>query len=47
MAKKSIYEQAKEYYPKYWDIDRLRTLVEKGKLTPEQFAEITGEDYEA
>ncbi len=46
MAKKSVYEQAKEYYPKYWDIDRMRNLVAKGKLTPEQFKEITGEDYE-
>lgn len=43
----SIYEQAKKYYPKYWDIDRLRTLVAKGKLTPEQFEEITGEVYHA
>lgn len=46
MAKKSVYEQAKEYYPKYWDIDRMRNLVAKGKLTAEQFKEITGEDYE-
>ena len=46
MVKKSVYEQAKEYYPKYWDIDRMRNLVAKGKLTPEQFEEITGEDYE-
>lgn len=46
MAKKSVYEQAKEYYPKYWDIDRMRNLVVKGKLAEEQFKEITGEDYE-
>jgi len=43
----SIYEQAKKYYPKYWDIFRLRHLVELGKLTPEQFEEITGEVYHA
>ncbi len=41
----SVYEMAKKYYPKNWDIERLRTLVEKGKLTPGEFKEITGEDY--
>ena len=47
MAKMTIYEQAKKYYPKNWDIDRLKNLVAKEKLTPEEFKEITGEDYEA
>lgn len=39
------YEMAKKYYPKFWDIDRLRTLVEKDKLTPAEFEEITGQPY--
>lgn len=42
----SIYEQAKKYYPKNWNIDRLKKLVSLGKLTEEEFKEITGEDYE-
>lgn len=42
----NAYELAKKYYPSFWGIDRLRLLVEKGKLTPEQFKEITGEDYD-
>ncbi len=41
-----IYEMAKKNYPQLWNIDMLRTLVAKGRITPEQFKEITGEDYE-
>lgn len=41
-----IYEMAKKNYPRLWNIDMLRTLVSKGRITPEQFKEITGEDYE-
>lgn len=41
-----IYEMAKKNYPQLWNIDMLRTLVGKGRITPEQFKEITGEDYE-
>lgn len=43
---KSVYELAKEYYPKRWNKDRLRALVAAGKLTEEQYEEITGEVYE-
>lgn len=32
----------KGYYPKMWSIERLKTLVEKGKLTEEEFEQITG-----
>ena len=42
----SAYEMAKKYYPVMWDINRLRKLVALGKLTEEEFEEITGEDYE-
>lgn len=38
----SVYELAKKYYPTLWDINRLRALVAAGKLTQEQFDEITG-----
>ena len=41
-----IYEMAKKNYPRLWNIDMLRALVEKGRITREQFKEITGEDYE-
>ena len=45
MSSANTYELAKKYYPKFWDIDRLRTLVNKGLLTEEQFEEITGQPY--
>ena len=38
---------AKKWYDKgIWGIDRLRELVETEVITPEEFKEITGEDYE-
>lgn len=40
-----VYELAKKYYPAKWNIERLRKLVSAGKLTEEQFKEITGEDF--
>lgn len=36
----SIYEMAKKYYPKMWDIDRLNALLKAGKLTEEEYREI-------
>lgn len=42
----NAYELAKKYYPQCWGIDRLKKLVKTGKLTEEQFLEITGEQYE-
>lgn len=41
-----VFEMAKENYPDPWNKAMIRRLVEKGKLTPEQFEEITGEIYE-
>ena len=41
-----VFEMAKENYPDPWNKAMIRRLVEKGKLTPEQFKEITGEIYE-
>ncbi len=37
----NVYELAKKYYLKGWDINRLKALVKAGKLTTEQYAEIT------
>ena len=39
------YEMAKHYYPKLWDKQRLKYLVDAEKITKEQYKEITGEDY--
>ena len=37
----SVFEMAKKYYPKMWDIDRLNALLKAGKLTEEEYKEIT------
>ena len=39
----SVYEMAKMYYPRLWDKSRLETLVAAGRLTQEEYQEITGE----
>ena len=39
--KKTVFEMAKEYYPRLWGIDRINALYEKGKLTEEEYKEIT------
>ncbi|MBS6956573.1 MAG: XkdX family protein [Enterocloster asparagiformis] len=36
---------AEKYYPRLWDINRLRTLVAAGKLSETDYQEITGEIY--
>lgn len=41
----TVKEMAKNYYPKLWSIDRLKALVAVGKLSEEDFKEITGETY--
>lgn len=33
------------YYPIYWDNDRIKKLVEAGKLTAKEYKEITGQVY--
>ena len=38
-------ELAVKYYPTFWDADRIKKLVEAGKLTGEEYKEITGNDY--
>ena len=41
----TAFEMAMKYYPTLWSIDRLRALVAAGKLTPEEYMKITGEEY--
>lgn len=36
----TVYELAKQYYPRLWDDKRIDALVEVGKLTKEQAEEI-------
>lgn len=42
---KTVKEMAMSYYPKLWNIERIKALVEAGKLTSEEYEEITGEAY--
>lgn len=43
----TVVEMAKKYYDEgLWPISRLKALVKKGKLTKDEYKEITGEDYE-
>ena len=43
----NIYEMAKKNYGRTWAKEMLAALVAKGKLTPEEYQEITGEAYGA
>ena len=43
----SVYEMAKQYYPRLWDKSRLEALAEAGKLTEDEVTEITGGAEEA
>ncbi|MCB7067868.1 XkdX family protein [Enterocloster citroniae] len=36
---------AVKYYPRLWDISRLKALVAAGKLSEADYQEITGEVY--
>ena len=36
----SVYELARKYYPRLWSEERLRALVEAGRLTDEEVREI-------
>ena len=40
----SVYELAKRYYPRLWNKSRLESLVEAGRLTEEEFREITSQE---
>lgn len=42
------FEKIKLYYETgLWDINRVKDAVVKGKITAEQFKEITGQDYDS
>lgn len=41
---RSVYNLAKQYYPRLWDKSRLEALVDAGRLTEEEFRELTGEN---
>ena len=41
----NVKELARKYYPKLWDIDRIKALVAAGKLTEADYKEITGKTY--
>lgn len=34
-----------KYYPRLWNINRLKALVAAGKLSEADYKDITGEDY--
>lgn len=37
----TVYEMAKQYYPRMWGKERLQALLDAGKLTQSEFDEIT------
>lgn len=42
-----MFEKIKIYYDEgFWGIERVRKMVEIGKITEEEFEEITGGKYE-
>ena len=41
----NVLKMAKKYYPVLWNIGRIKALVAVGKLTQEEYKEVTGEDY--
>lgn len=42
-----MFEKIKAYYDsQLWSKERVRNVVDKGALTPEEYEEITGEAYE-
>lgn len=43
----AMYEKIKSYYNGgYWSMERVRNAVEKGVITPEEYRDITGDNYE-
>ena len=41
-----IFQLALKNYPENWNIEMMRTLVFKGRLSEEEYEEITGEAFE-
>ncbi len=44
--KKTVFEMAKEYYPRLWGIERIEALYAAGKLTEDEYKSIIGESEE-
>lgn len=42
----TVFEMAQSYYPRLWDENRLRQLVQAGKLTKEEADRIMGKKEE-
>lgn len=42
----TIFEMAKQYYPRLWNESRIRQLVNAGKLSEEEYQQITGNPYQ-
>ena len=40
----SVFEMAKQYYPRLWDRSRIEALVEAGRLTEQEAEEIMREE---
>lgn len=43
----SVLKSAKKWYPDGWSDKMVRVLVERGKLTKDEYKELTGKDYDA
>lgn len=41
-----LFNTVKRYYPKYYSKEDVKVFVAAGKLTEEEYKEITGEVYE-
>ena len=47
MEKSKKYDLVKDYYDQgFWSIKKVRNAVKCGWITPEEFEEISGEQYE-
>ena len=40
----SVYELAQKYYPRLWDRERLEALLAAGRLSQEEFDQLTAEE---
>lgn len=38
----SVFEMARQYYPRLWDKSRLKALVAAGRLTEEEYRSLVG-----
>lgn len=43
----SVFEMAKQYYPRLWSRERLQALLQAGKLTEGEFNELTAAEKQA